>query len=95
MKPPMLFGRPMEQVQVGAGSAATTYWQAWFGAWTASIGAGNGEWRYSGRLAYSRSVLEDYDGANAVSAADLECWMLRELKRTAKALGFEVRRARP
>jgi hypothetical protein len=80
----------MERVQVGAGPAATTYWQASFGSWVASVGAGNGEWRYDGKLAYMRSITRDYAGADEAAAADLEYWLVGELTRTARALGLRL-----
>jgi hypothetical protein len=87
MKPPKLFGRPMERVQVGA---APPYWRARFGSWVALVYAGNGEWRYDDKIAYIRSVTKDYKGANGAAAADLERWLLRELEWTAAEMGFRL-----
>jgi hypothetical protein len=87
MKPPMLFGRPMERVQVGDGPA---HWRASFGSWVALVCAGNGEWRYDDKLAFMRSVTKDYKGADGAAAADLERWLLRELEWTAAETGFRL-----
>ena len=87
MKPPMLFSRPMEQVQVGA---APAYWRARFGSWVAPVYAGNGEWRYDDKIAYIRSLIGDYVGADEVAAADLERWLLSELEWTAAEMGFRL-----